>query len=196
MNQITQLIIQLRAELEANPRLRLGMWAIAAILLFYVVVLVQPERKVAAYNDYAATANRLANSRAVLALRDEWPVLLADARATDTALQASFWQADTEGLAKASLQETLEKIVADLDVRNAAIESGSSRPVPEATGLWQVQARLTANYAPGVELQLLHAIAKHPRKLVIDRLDLLRGRQSRIVLILSAYFVDLAPDSQ
>ena len=195
MNQITQLIAQLRAELEGNPRLRLGAWAIAAILLFYVVVLVQPERKVLAYNDYATTANRLANSRAVLALRDEWPVLLAEARATDTALQASFWQADTEGLAKAGLQETLEKIVADLDVSNAAIESGSSRPVPEATGLW-VQARLTANYAPGVELQLLHAIAKHPRKLVIDRLDLLRGRQSRIVLILSAYFVDLAPDSQ
>ena len=41
------------------------------------------------------------------------------------------------------------------------------------------------------EVRALHALATHPKKLVVDRLDLRRrGRQnSHLVLILSAYFV-------
>ena len=195
MKALLQLALRARDELAANPRLRLGVWVIVAILLFYWVALVQPERRALAVDEYADTASRLASSQAVMARRDEWPGLLAAARESDQALQRSFWRADTEGLARAGLQETLEKIVADLDVRNVAIESGSSRPVPEVEGLWQVQARLTANYSAGTELKLLHALAEHPRKLVVDRMDLVRGRQSRVMLIVSAYFVDLSPDA-
>ena len=195
MKALLQLAMRARDELAANPRLRLGVWVIVAILLFYWVALVQPDRRALAVDEYADTASRLASSELVMARREEWPVLLAAAQESDQALQASFWRADTEGLARAGLQETLETIVADLDVRNVAIESGASRPVPDAEGLWQVQARLTANYSAGSELKLLHSLATHPRKLVVDRMDLVRGRQSRVFLIVSAYFVDLSPDA-
>ena len=194
MKALLQLALRARDELAANPRLRLGVWVIVAILLFYWVALVQPERRALAVDEYADTASRLASSERVMARRDEWPGLRAAAEESDQALQRSFWRADTEGLARAGLQETLEKIVADLDVRNVAIESGASRPVPEVEGLWQVQARLTANYSAGTELKLLHALATHPRKLVVDRMDIVRGRQSRVFLIVSAHFVDLSPD--
>ena len=194
MKALLQLALRARDELAANPRLRLGVWVIMAILLFYWVALVQPERRALAVDEYADTASRLASAQRVMARRDEWPGLLAAAEESDQALQRAFWRADTEGLARAGLQETLEQIVADLDVRNVAIESGSSRPVPDIEGLWQVQARLTANYSAGTELKLLHALAKHPRKLVVDRMDLVRGRQSRVLLIVSAYFIDLSPD--
>ena len=195
MKALLQWAMRAREELAANPRLRLGVWLIAAILLFYCVALVQPERRALAIDEYADTASRLASSQAVMARRDEWPGLLAGAQETDQALQRSFWRADTEGLAKAGLQETLEQIVADLDVRNVAIESGSSRPLPDVEGLWQVQARLSANYSAGSELKLLRALATHPQKLVVDRMDLVRGRQSRVLLMVSAYFVDLPPEA-
>ena len=195
MKALLQLALRAREELAANPRLRLGVWVIAAILLFYWVAIVQPERRALAVDEYADTASRLASSERVMARRDEWPGLRAAAEESDQALQRSFWRADTEGLARAGLQETLEKIVADLDVRNVAIESGASRPVPEVEGLWQVQARLTANYSAGTELKLLHALATHPSKLVVDRMDLVRGRQPRVFLIVSAHFVDLSPDA-
>ena len=195
MKAFLQLALRAREDLTANPRLRLGVWVIVAILLFYWVVLVQPERAALAVADYADTASRLASSQAVMARRDEWPGLLAAAQESDQALQRSFWRADTEGLAKAGLQETLERIVADLDVRNVAIESSSSRRLSDGDGLWQVQARLSANYSAGTELKLLHALATHPRKLVVDRMDLVRGRQSRVLLVVSAYFVDLPPDA-
>ena len=134
MKALLQLAMRAREELAANPRLRLGVWVIAAILLFYWVALVQPDRLALAVDEYADTASRLASSQAVMARRDEWPGLLAAAQESDQALQQSFWRADTEGLAKAGLQETLEQIVADLDVRNVAIESGSSRPATRRRG--------------------------------------------------------------
>ena len=195
MKALLQLALRARDELAANPRLRLGVWLIVAILLFYWVALVQPERRALAVDEYTDTATRLASSQRVMDRREEWPGLLAAAQESDQVLQRSFWRADTEGLARAGLQETLEKVVADLDTRNVAIESGSSRPVTDVEGLWQVQARLTANYSAGTELKLLHALATHPRKLVVDRVDLVRGRQSRIILLVSAYFVDLSPDA-
>ena len=194
MKALLQLALRAREELAANPRLRLGAWVIVAILLFYWVALVQPERSALAVSEYGDTATRLASSQAVMARRDEWPGLLAAAKESDQVLQRSFWHAETEGLARAGLQETLEKIVADLDVRNVSIESGASRPVPDAEGLWQVQARMSANYFAGAELKLLQALATHPRKLVVDRMDLVRGRQSRTLLVVSGYFVDLSPD--
>ena len=37
---------------------------------------------------------------------------------------------------------------------------------------------------------MLHAVATHPKKLVVDRLDL-RRRDSRMTLMVSAYFVGI-----
>ena len=78
-----------------------------------------------------------------------------------------------------------------IELHNPRIRSGVSQPVPDLPGIWRVQSRLDAAYRPGVELQALHAMATHPKKLVVDRLDLRRrkGQDSRLALILSAYFV-------
>ena len=196
MNTLVRLFNQARAELKANPRLRLGVWVIVALLLFGWVFVVQPDRAAAAYSAYARAADQLTASHAVLAHREAWPGLLASARDNGEALQARFWRAETEGLAKAGLQETLERMVADLDMRNVVIDSGASRAMPGMDSVWQVQARLDATFTPGAELKLLHALATHQRKLVIERLDLRRARQSRIQIIVSAYFLDLQGDAE
>ena len=71
------------------------------------------------------------------------------------------------------------------------MRSGVSQPVPDLPGVWRVQTRLDAAYRGQAELQALHAIATHPNKLIVDRLDLRRRARNRahMVLILSAYFV-------
>ena len=66
-----------------------------------------------------------------------------------------------------------------------------SQPAPNLPGVWRVQTRLDATYRPGVELQVLYALATYPNKLIVDRLDLRRRdrQDSHMTLILSAYFV-------
>ena len=175
-------------EFAGNPRLRWGFWLAVGLFLVYCI-LVQSERLAAAHRDYAAEAERLAKAQALLGRRD-WPERLDAERETHRRLESAFWQAETEGLAQAKLQAALTAIVEDLGLRKARIRSGTSQPVPDLPGIWRVQTRLDAGYRRGMELRMLHALATHPKNIVVDRLDLVRRkRNSRVVLLLSAHFV-------
>ena len=189
MSGLNDVFASFAAELAGNARLRWGVWLVLGILLFYCI-LVQSDRVAAVHDEYAAETGQLTKAEALLRRRD-WPDLLEAERQTHRALTATFWQAETEGLAQAKLQAALTGMVEGLDLSNLRIRSGVSQPVPDLPGIWRVQTRLDAAYRPGVELQALHAMATYPKKLVVDRLDLSRrGRQdSRLTLILSAYFV-------
>ena len=114
--------------------------------------------------------------------------LLAAERETSRALEGAFWRAETEGVAQARLQAVLTEMVKGLDLRRPTIRSGVSQAVPEVPGIWLVQTRLTGQYRPGAELRLLYRLATHPKKLVVERLDIWR-ETSRMALIVSAYFV-------
>ena len=177
------------AEFAASARLRWGIRLAVAIVLGYCIV-VQHERMAALHRDYADEAARVAKARALLERRD-WPERLAAERSTHRRVESMFWPADTEGLAQARLQAALAGIVEPLALRNPRIRSGVSQPVAHLPGIWQVQTRLDAAYSPGVELKALHALATHPRKLIVERLELSRHdqREARLMLIVSAYFV-------
>lgn len=179
----------LAVEFAANARLRWGLRLAVAIVLGYCIV-VQSERLAALDRDYAAETARLAKAEALLRRRD-WPELLEAERTTHRDVESMFWQAKTEGLAQARLQAALSEIVHRLALRNPRIRSGVTQPVPHLTGVWRVQTRLNAAYSPGIELKALHALATHPKKLIVERLELSRDdrRDSRLTLILSAYFV-------
>ena len=189
MRALRRILGPVAAELGANARLRWGIWLIAGILLAYGI-LVQSERLAAAHRDYDAEAAGLARAAALLEGRD-WSALLEAERETHGELEATFWRAETEGLAQAKLQDALTGIIEGLDFRDVLMRSGVSQPVPDLPGIWRVQTRLDAAYRGRAELHALHAIATHPKKLVVDRLDLRRRQRQRshMVLILSAYFV-------
>ena len=189
MSALHQALRPLAAELAGNARLRWGVWLILGIVLLYCV-LVQSDRVAAVHDEYAAEADRLAKAE-ILLQRQDWPELLEAERKTHRALKAVFWEAKTEGLAQAKLQGALTGAVEGLALRKPRIRSGVSQPVPDLPGIWRVQTRLDATYRQGVELQVLHALATHPKKLIVDRLELRqRGRRnSYLTLILSAYFV-------
>ena len=193
MNGLKAAWQRVRSELAANLRLRLGAWAVAFIVLFYAV-LVQGDRVGAAYDEYADGADRFARAERLRG-QGEWSELLAAEQERNEQLSALFWEAETQGLAEASLQAALQELLRPLEFRNMRIQSGVSQPVPDVPGLWQIQAQVNAGYRQGAELQLLHKIATHPRKLVVNRLDLV-PQNRRLLLIVSAYFTGIPPVSE
>ena len=193
MNALARLLRDFRAEFEVNARLRAGVWSIAAVVLFYLA-LVQSDRVKAAHDEFAAEAGRLVRAEGLLE-REDWPQLLETERTANQALEADFWQADTQGLAQAQLQAALAGIAGRLDLRDVRIQPGLIQPVPDVDGVWRVQAQFSASHDSGAQLQVLHAIATHPKKLSIERIDMVRGR-ARLVAILSAYFVGLDAESK
>ena len=183
------------AELAANARLRWGVWLIAAIVLAWCI-LVQSDRVAAVHDEYAVQAGQLAKARSLVD-RQDWHERLEAERTAYRRLEGALWEAKTEGLAQAKLQGALNEAIEGLRLDKPRIRSGVSQPVPDLPGVWRVQTRLDAAYQSGVELQVLHVLATHPKRMIVDRLDLRRRsrRDSYLTLILSAYFVGVEAES-
>ena len=193
MNALKALWRQLRAELSANHRLRLGVWGIAFTLLLFLTLL-QGDRLVAAYEGYAGAADRLARAERLLEGHD-WTAAKDLEQQRNAQLAAAFWRAETQGVAEASLQAALTQLLASLEFYNVRIRPGVSQPVPDVPGLWQIQAQVNAGYRKGAELQLLYALANSEKKIIVDRMDMV-SQDAGLLLIVSAYFTGIAEDPQ
>ena len=189
MNALKALWTQLRDELSANHRLRLGAWSIAFILLLFLTLL-QGDRLAAAYEGYVDSADRLAEVGRLVEGHD-WSAAHDRERQRNAQLTAFFWQAQTRGLAEASLQAVLTQLLTGLEFRSIRVRPGVTQPVPDVPGLWRIQAQVNANYRQGAELKLLYALAHSEKKVIVDRLDIVR-QNARVVLIVSAYFTGIA----
>ncbi|MDE0174797.1 MAG: hypothetical protein OYH76_21975 [Defluviicoccus sp.] len=178
-------------ELAANARLRWGIWLILALLLGHGIVL-QSDRLAAVRGDYHAAAEHVRKAASVLHQPDV-TALLDSEREINRKIRSTFWQAETEGLAQAKLQAALDGMLGRLGLKDARFRSASVQPVSKLPGVWRTQVRLDATFPPGSELRIVHALATHPEKLVVDRLDLRRHGPdgSYLVLIVSSYFVGL-----
>lgn len=182
------------AEFRGNLRLRLGAWVLLGLLLFYWLLLRVDDASLA-YSDYATASERLQRAQAMLTQQD-WTQRLGELRSAERALQDELWRAETEAQAQAQLRTVLDDIVASGGMRELRVRSGQSQQLPEAPGIWRVQAQMTGRYTAGAELEVVHAVATHAKKLVVDRLDLTPGRNPYMMLIVSAYFVGIdAPPS-
>ena len=182
------------AELAGNARLRWGIRLILGILIGYVILL-QSERLAAVRHDFNAEIERLKKAESLLDQRDELDLLAAE-RENHRKIKSMFWQAETEGLAQAKLQAALAQLFGNLGLVNIHFRSGSGQSVPDLPGVRRIQLRMDSNYRPGLELRILHALATHPKKLVVDRLDLKRHNENEayLVLIVSSYFVGVSTE--
>lgn len=191
-SRVQGVLAPLRDEFSNNPRVRFGVWCVLAIVLVYWV-LVRADDLGAARAEYAREVARL--ERAQDARKDEnWPLLLETEQRAGEDLAADFWQAETEGVAQARMLAALTELAGEIELRNARIQPGAIQPVADVPDVWRVQARLTARYSDGAELRLIHALATHPKKLVVDRLGINQSG-SRVNILVSAYFVGLAPEA-
>ena len=192
-SRVANALAPLREEFATNIRVRLGVWCVLAMVFLYWI-LVRSDDLEAAHAEYAGEIARLERAQEARADED-WPLLLEVEQRAGALLTANFWQAETEGVARARLQATLTELAGEVELRDPRVQPGVTQPVADAPDVWRVQARLTARHRIGAELRLLHAFATHPKKLVVDRLNISQT-QSRVNILVSAYFVGLAPEAE
>ncbi len=180
---------RIRTELAGNARLRAAAWVVAGLLLLYWL-LVRMTAVDVAHADYVDARQRLDSAQAMLE-RENWAELRAEALARDSVLAERLWQAETQAQAQAQLRAAVTRMIARLGLGDARIQSGVSQAVPDAPGVWEVQAQFSFVYAQGAELKALDAIATHPKKLAVRQVDIAPGRRSRMVLIVAAHFVGI-----
>jgi len=177
---------QLLKELRKNTRLRLGIWLIIAILMGYAFTLVDDyhAKLVQNYNGALSQLRQLQT----IALQTQWDDRALQANQLRTHLEAQLWQAETKGLAQAVFQTWLQQKIQQAHIQSPGVRIDAMVEVPHFPDLWQVSAMVIADFVPENLQSLLLEIAKNPRLVVTERLDIHKAGKLKFTLIIRAYF--------
>jgi hypothetical protein len=179
---------ELLSQLRDNFRLRLGLWLIAAIVAGYGLNFLEQQRQQlsAEYRNAALHLQKLQS----VANQQEWQARAAEMAANRTQIETRLWQANSKGLAQATLQTWLDQQI------NAAAIAAPRLKVESAIekdGLWQVSARLDGSFSRAALEKLLLLLWNHPQWIIVNSLELQATGNARFSLVASAYFQAL-PD--
>ncbi len=175
-------------ELRQNTRLRVGLWLIAAILIGYVVLLLN-DYQVKLQQQHENALNQLYQLQTIIN-QTRWLERSSQAQALREQLEIKFWQANTKGLAQATFQEWLNTEMNRAQMlKNAYLRiMDSALEMPNYAEVWKVTARIDAPFTQQSLSQLLLAIAQQPLFIVTERLEIGNLNSPRFTLMVSAYF--------
>jgi hypothetical protein len=178
-------MLELLQEIRKNTRLRLGLWAILAIIALYWL-LVLDEYKNKLQLEYQAELTSLARLRDVTS-QAEWLDRAELARSAEINLESKLWNAASKGLAQADFQAWLGGQVAGARILEPRMTVEEARDVPPQ--LWLVIARLEGIFEPEPMERLLLNLAQHPNWVVVDSFEIRHGnRDMRFSLVMHIYF--------
>jgi len=174
---------QAREQLEANPRLRLGVLAIPLIALLYLNLVLTDARSgqhqaIDELQEQLVDASQLAG-------QDEWVERLDQVRAKlDEQAERRFGTADSEAFARADIQANAQALLAAQNLEQIRIEVSTAGKTDPATGLIPLQLRLAGN-AQGEQLYALIAAMEGSKPTYrIDNLNVQAQRDSHLVFSL------------
>lgn len=178
-------LTQARKEFAENPRLRIGAWAIAAIVVFYLW-LVLADWRAQMQKDYAAQSQQLQKIRS-LAGQDEWLQRAEHARALRDALQAQIPEVATLGLAQASVQ-TMARNLAAASGNAIRVQAEAPTPVEGNEGLWRVPVVISGGLGAAQVLQLIRRIESERNLVTIEQAMILNRDNRTFSLTVVAFF--------
>ena len=119
----------------------------------------------------------------------EWLPWAEQARQQLEAFNQQLWQAETKGIAQATLQAWLNQHVLQNNIDDARLEVEKVQENSLYPGYWQVAAKINGLF----EVQKLEALLKtlddERRNIIVQQLDVKKwGRSPRFTLILYAWF--------
>lgn len=178
-------LTQARKEFADNPRLRIGAWAIVAIVVFYLW-LVLADWRAQMQKEYATQSQQLQKIRS-LAGQDEWLQRAERARALREALQAQIPEVATLGLAQASVQ-TLARNLAAASGNAIRIQAQAPTPVAGNEGLWRVPVVISGGLGAEQVLQLVRRIESERNLMAIEQAMILNRDNRTFSLTVVAFF--------
>lgn len=192
-----------RQELQDNPRLRLGLLAVAALLWLFGLFELD-DRLRATERERARLTDELARLR-VAAAEQQWPTLRDRVKQRLDDYRALAWREESEGRMQATLQDWLrEQFTAvglqprDLQVSvlpasaGAAAPPAASAPARKAelpSDLRIARARMAFDFQPDGLHPLLAALNASRRWIWVSRLSVDNGSRRSVELELEALFV-------
>jgi hypothetical protein len=197
-----QAIQQSKQEWATNPRLRLGGYAIFALIWIYGLLLLRDYNK-EVRSDWSRTESRIARAKNT-SVSGEWSNRALDVKASVKDFEQLIWHEGSLGLAQAAAQEAVARSLLGAGIFQRSLRSAINEPTPATDGdgtSMPVPIRIRAQFEfkPNTLYPWLHAITRsvHEKKpaLVIDSLVIRNAPNATVDVELVAYAArpDTAP---
>lgn len=173
------------SELRGNRRALAGLLLILVIVAGDGFVLLRS----ATAEKHAEHARELTRLQRVIAVGQEhdWPRRAAASRALRAQLEGRLWTADSDGIARADLQDWLTTVARDVGLSTIEVRIELAAPKSLPPDMRQVTATITAQPDEPALIKLLDRIAQAPHVAVVERLSVKQRPSPYLEMVLTAY---------
>jgi hypothetical protein len=173
------------AELQTNRRAAAGLLLIAALIAGYGLLSL----------DDATTRVHSFGSREHLRLQRigeigqerDWPERVTASAHLRQALEARLWAAESEGVARADIQDWISGIGREVGLPMLDIRIELTKPAALPPDLRQITATITAQPVEEAVTAMLDRIERAPHLIVVDRLNLKQQPAPFLEMVLVGY---------
>ncbi|HAQ26195.1 MAG TPA: hypothetical protein DCQ80_09555 [Pseudomonas sp.] len=178
---------QMRTEWTANRRLRVGVAAIALILLLAALQWLDAWRE--ARQQSAAVAMREATDLILVASQREWTGRARKASDAEKELRGRFWLVASDGAAQAAVRDLLQANAKAVGLPVQRVTVRNVAPGREQTYA-AVRAEIQGDYQPLVWQRFVSSIEAHQPSLIIEseRIDRTNPQRARYRLNVTAWY--------
>lgn len=191
----------LMEELRDNPRLRVGLVLVVAILVGYGL-LEWRDRQEVAVGEYKRLLGQVARMGQPQQPA-KWARRASEAEEALQQARGQLWRNASTGLAQAQVQDWLNGLLRKVDAKSASVRVAEPELSPDAAALAArlpsdlqtlrpLRARVEFNSEPTVLLTLLAALNDAPQRVVVDSLNV---KQTRTEMLLTFWF-EIAPGAR
>jgi len=178
-------VARLRAEIQKSQRLALALAALVVVLWVQLTLsldsaIADRTAKLAELRAEARRYNEIAND-------PQWPARQAEAEASLQRSKQRLWVAESEGIARADLQEWLNRAARELGLGRPQVRGERELGLQASSGLTPIAAQLSADFTPQSLAQFLARIAADDRLLVVLSLRAQKAQFARLDIVIATY---------
>jgi hypothetical protein len=180
--------MQLREQWQANQRLRWLVWSVVYIVLFYVGLVLNDWRQL--HNEAVAQLQRTSVKLDQLQHQTQWSERWQHEQVVGEKLRAKLWEAQSDNLAEADLQNFLRKIMTGHGMQNYRPRLAPTERVSlGGESVIKVTAEVSGVVAVGQIDHLMKALADNPKSLSIERFNYNPQAGGQLTMHIVAYFL-------
>lgn len=184
--QFNQQYQQAAEQVKSNTRLRVSLWFILFLIISYPCMLI---------SDYNQTirneiSRELERESKTLRTADEkqWFQRADELVKLSEKIEATFWQAPSTGIAKATLFQTLTEWAQNKQLENVQVRLEEPLAIEEQAGLYRIAGQIDTAFDPTRSMDFLRVIETHDLKIVIEQMEISQRARPIHRLVIAAYF--------
>jgi hypothetical protein len=172
-------------ELQTNRRAAVGLLLIAALVAGYG--LFSLDDAAARLRSFGSHEHLRLQRVVEIGQEHDWPERVTTSAQLRQALEARLWAAESEGVARADIQDWISGIGREVGLPMLDIRIELTRPAALPSGLRQVTATITAQPIEEAVTAMLDRIERAPHLIVVERLNLKQQPAPFLEMVLIAY---------